>query len=92
MTARRWSSGAALYQWPASQAEPSLCRGSAPAGERVQTRAAGQVGLKLKTPCRVGTMRRVMSPLRSKQRLAPSGCGGGSSVTPGLGGSDGSSA
>ena len=40
------------------------------ANERVQTNAAGQVVLKLKTPWRDGTTHRVMSPLEFMQRLA----------------------
>ena len=47
-----------------------LCPGSALAGERVQTNAAGQVVLKLKTPWRDGTTHLVMSPLEFMQRLA----------------------
>ena len=38
--------------------------------ERVQTDAANQVVLKLKTPWRDGTTHRVMSPLELMQRLA----------------------
>ncbi len=44
--------------------------GSALADERVQTAAAGQVVLKLKTPRRDGTTHLVMSPLEFMQRLA----------------------
>jgi hypothetical protein len=44
--------------------------GSALANERVQTNAAGQVVLKLKTAWRDGTMHGVMSPLGFMQRLA----------------------
>lgn len=40
------------------------------ANERVQTNAAGQVVIKLETAGRDGTTRRVMSPLRFRQRLA----------------------
>ena len=40
------------------------------ANERVQTNAAGQVVLKLKTPWRDGTTHLVMSPLEFMQRLA----------------------
>ena len=40
------------------------------ANERVQTNAAGQVVLKLKTPWRDGTAHLVMSPLEFMQRLA----------------------
>ena len=40
------------------------------ANERVQTNAAGQVVLKLKTPWRDGTTHLVMSPLDFMQRLA----------------------
>ena len=40
------------------------------ANERVQTNAAGQVVLKLKTPWRDGTTHLVMSPLAFMQRLA----------------------
>ena len=40
------------------------------ANERVQTNAAGQVVLKLKTPWRGGTTHWVMSPLEFMQRLA----------------------
>ena len=40
------------------------------ANERVQTNAAGQVVLKLKTPWRDGTTHLVMSPLEFRQRLA----------------------
>ena len=47
-----------------------LCPGSALANERVQTNAAGQVVLKLKTPWRDGTTHLVMSPLEFMQRLA----------------------
>jgi hypothetical protein len=38
--------------------------------ERVQLTAAGQVGLRLKTPWRDGTTHLVMSPLEFMQRLA----------------------
>ncbi len=40
------------------------------ANDRVQTNAAGQVVLKLKTPWRDGTTHLVMSPLEFMQRLA----------------------
>ena len=40
------------------------------ANERVQTNAAGQVVLKLKTPWRDGSSHLVMSPLEFMQRLA----------------------
>ena len=40
------------------------------ANERVQTNAAGQVVLRLKTPWRDGTTHLVMSPLEFMQRLA----------------------
>ena len=40
------------------------------AGQRVQTNAAGQVVLKLKTLWRDGTTHLVMSPLEFMQRLA----------------------
>ena len=40
------------------------------ANERVQTNAAGQVVLKLKTPWRDGTTHTVMSPLKFMQRWA----------------------
>ena len=40
------------------------------ANERLQTNAAGQVVLKLKTPWRDGTTHLVMSPLEFMQRLA----------------------
>jgi len=40
------------------------------ANERVQTHAAGQVVLKLKSPWRDGTTHLVMSPLELMQRLA----------------------
>jgi hypothetical protein len=40
------------------------------ADERLQTNAAGQVVLKLKTPWRDGTTHLVMSPLEFMQRLA----------------------
>ena len=40
------------------------------ANERVQTNAAGQVVLKLKTTWRDGTTHLVVSPLESRQRLA----------------------
>ena len=39
------------------------------ANERVQTNAAGQVVLKLKTPWRYGTTHLIMSPLKFMQRL-----------------------
>ena len=55
------------------QALEQLCRyitGPALANERVQTNAAGQVVLKLKTPWRDGTTHLVMSPLEFMQRLA----------------------
>jgi len=42
----------------------------APANERVQTSAAGQVVLKLKTPWRDGTTHLVMSPLEFVQRIS----------------------
>ena len=57
------------------QALEQLCRyiaRPALANERVQTNAAGQVVLKLKTPWRDGTMHLVMSPLEFMQRLAAS--------------------
>ena len=66
---------AAPGQWP----DPSpgtnspldcSCPGSALANERVQTNAARQVVLKLKTPWRDGTTHLVMSPLEFMQRLA----------------------
>ena len=56
------------------QALEQLCRYitlPALANERVQTNAAGQVVLKLKTPWRDGTTHIVMSPLEFMQRLAP---------------------
>jgi hypothetical protein len=56
------------------QALKQLCRHitrPALANERVQTNAAGQVVLKLKTPWRDGTTHLVMSPLEFMQRLAP---------------------
>ena len=40
------------------------------ANERVQTNAAGQVVLRLKTPWRDGTTHLVVSPLEFMQRLA----------------------
>ena len=55
------------------QALEQLCRTitrPALANERVQTNAAGQVVLKLKTPWRDGTTHLVMSPLEFMQRLA----------------------
>ena len=55
------------------QALEQLCRyitRPALANERVQTNAAGQVVLKLKTPWRDGTTHIVMSPLEFMQRLA----------------------
>ena len=55
------------------QALEQLCRyitRPALANERVQTNAAGQVVLKLKTPWRDGTTHLVMSPLEFMQRLA----------------------
>ena len=55
------------------QALEQLCRyitRSALANERVQTNAAGQVELELKTPWRDGTTHLVMSPLEFMQRLA----------------------
>ena len=55
------------------QALEQLCRyitHPALANERVQTNAAGQVVLKLKTPWRDGTTHIVMSPLEFMQRLA----------------------
>ena len=55
------------------QALEQLCRyitRPALADERVQTNAAGQVVLKLKTPWRDGTTHLVMSPLELMQRLA----------------------
>jgi len=55
------------------QALEQLCRyitRPALANERVQTNAAGQVVLKLKTPWRNGTTHLVMSPLEFMQRLA----------------------
>ena len=55
------------------QALEQLCRyitRPALANERVQTNAAGQVVLKLKTPWRDGTTHLVMSPLKFMQRLA----------------------
>ncbi|MEO7851495.1 MAG: transposase [Rubrivivax sp.] len=55
------------------QALEQLCRyitRPALANERVQTNAAGQVVLKLKTPWRDGTTHLVMSPLELMQRLA----------------------
>ena len=58
MIARRWSSGAAT-----ARARPRT-------EERVQTNAAGQVVLELKTPWRDGTTHLVMSPLEFMQRLA----------------------
>ena len=54
------------------QALEQLCRyitRPALANERVQTNAARQAGLKLKTPRRDGTTHLVMSPLEFKQRL-----------------------
>lgn len=44
--------------------------GSALAKERVQTTAAGQFVLKLKTPWRYGTTHLPLSPLEFMQRLA----------------------
>ena len=55
------------------QALEQLCRyitRPALANERVQTNAAGQAVLKLKTPWRDGTTHLVMSPLEFMQRLA----------------------
>ncbi len=55
------------------QALEQLCRyitSPALANERVQTNAAGQVVLKLKTPWRDGTTHLVMSPPELMQRLA----------------------
>ena len=55
------------------QALEQLCRyitRPALANERVQTNAAGQVVLKLKTPWRDGTTHLVLSPLEFMQRLA----------------------
>ncbi len=55
------------------QALEQLCRyitRPALANERVQTNAAGQVVLKLKTPWRDGTTHLVISPLEFMQRLA----------------------
>ena len=55
------------------QALEQLCRyitRPAVANERVQTNAAGQVVLSLKTPWRDGTTHLVMSPLEFMQRLA----------------------
>ncbi len=55
------------------QALEQLCRyitRPALANERVQTNAADQVVLKLKTPWRDGTTHLVMSPLEFMQRLA----------------------
>ena len=55
------------------QALKQLCRyitRPALANERVQTNAAGQVVLKLKTPWRDGTTQLVVSPLEFMQRLA----------------------
>ena len=55
------------------QALEPLCRHitrPALANERVQTNAAGQVVLRLKTPWRNGTTHLVMSPLECMQRLA----------------------
>ena len=55
------------------QALEQLCRyitRPAVANERVQTNAAGQVVLRLKTPWRDGTTHLVMSPLEFMQRLA----------------------
>ena len=55
------------------QALEQLCRyitRPALANERVQTNAAGQVVLKLKTPWRDGTTHLAMSPLEFMQRLA----------------------
>ena len=55
------------------QALEQLCRyitRPALANDRVQTNAAGQVVLKLKTPWRDGTTHMVMSPLEFMQRLA----------------------
>ena len=55
------------------QALEQLCRyvtRPALANERVQTKAAGQVVFKLKTPGRDGTTHLVMSPLEFMQRLA----------------------
>jgi Putative transposase len=55
------------------QALEQLCRyitRPALANERVQSNAAGQVVLKLKTPWRDGTTHLVMSPLEFMQRLA----------------------
>ena len=55
------------------QALEQLCRTitrPALANERVQTNAAGQVVLKLKSPWRDGTTHLVMSPLEFMQRLA----------------------
>ena len=57
-TARRWSSCAATSRAPLRTEE------------RVQTNAAGQVVLKLKTAWRDGTTHLVMSPLEFMQRLA----------------------
>ena len=47
-----------------------LCSGSGLANERVQTKSAGQVVPKLKTPWRNSTTHLVMSPLKFMQGLA----------------------
>ena len=55
------------------QALEQLCRyitRPALANERVQTNAAGQVVLKLKTAWRDGTTHLVISPMESRERLA----------------------
>ena len=65
---------AAPGQWPGPPGTNSpldcLCPGSALANERVQTNAAGQVVLKLKTPWRDGTTHQGTPPLEFMQRLA----------------------
>ena len=56
---------------PGTNSPPDcLCPGSALANERVQTNAAGQVVLKLKTPWRDGTTHQGTPPLEFMQRLA----------------------
>ncbi len=62
-------------EWPgpspgANSPLDCLCPCSALSEERVQLNAAGQVGLKLKTPWRDGTTHLVMSPLEFMQGLA----------------------
>jgi len=64
VTPRRHATATALEQLCRDITRPAL------ANERVQTNAAGQVVLKLKTRWRDGTTHLVMSPLEFMQRLA----------------------